>query len=179
MHEITNTMSDLKDKRVYILAQGLLKRNMVNGVLKKCSVTSECIEDLGRTNVSLDAATVQIVNEGPAAARGIVVGEEIEQETEDPSFTWANITQKYKVHSRDMSDLNVYLWVAQYWSSKCNTVPQFFGYDDSATWPLKGEYSKWKLAFFKSWWNLVDELKGINGTFKSALEDYMWNVDEF
>jgi hypothetical protein len=141
MHEITNTMSDSKDKRVYIIAQGLLKRNVVNGVLKKCSVTSEYIENLGRTNVSLDAATVQIVNEGPTAARGIVVDEEIEQETEDPSFTWANITRKYKARARDMSDLNLNLWVARYWSSKCNTVPQFLVMM-TQTWPLKEEYSK-------------------------------------
>ncbi len=56
---------------------------------------------------------------------------------------------------------------------------EFFGYDDTATWPLKKDYSKWKLTFFKPWWNSENELKGVDGMFKSALEDYMWNVDEF
>ncbi len=78
-----------------------------------------------------------------------------------------------------MTDLNLYLWVVRAWSSKCHTVPQFFGYDDTATWPLKEDYSKWKLTFFKPWQNSVNELKGVDGTFKSALEDYMWNIDEF
>jgi hypothetical protein len=109
MHKITNTMSDSKDKRVYILAQGLLKRNMVNGVLKKCSVTAEYIEDLARTNDTPAVATVRTVNEGPTTTRGIVVDDEIEQETSDPSFIWANITQKYKARSSDMTDLNLYL----------------------------------------------------------------------
>ena len=78
-----------------------------------------------------------------------------------------------------MTDLNLYLWVVRAWSSKCHMVPQVFGYDDTATWPLKEEYSKWKLTIFKPWRNSVNELKGDDGTFKSALEDYMWNIDEF
>jgi hypothetical protein len=85
-----------------------------------------------------------------------------------------------KACSSDMTDLNLYLGVAHAWSSKCDMVPQFFGYDDTATLTLKEEYSKWKLTFFKpSWFNSVNELKRGNGTFKSALEGHMWNVENF
>ena len=152
---------------------------MAGGVLKKCSVTAEYIEDWGRTNATPTVTTVRTVNDGPTAARGIVVDDEIEQETSDPSFTWANITQKYKACSSDMTDLNLYLWIVCAWLSKCHMVLQFFGYDDTATRLLKEEYSKWKLTFFKPWQKSVNELKGDKGTFESALEDYMWNVDEF
>jgi hypothetical protein len=43
---------------------------------KKCSVTAEYIENLGRTNNTPAVATVRTVNEGPTTARGIVVGDE-------------------------------------------------------------------------------------------------------
>ena len=58
-------------------------------------------------------------------------------------------------------------------------MPQFFGYDDTVAWPLKEDYSKCKLNFFKPWKNYIDQLKAEDGTFKTVLEDFMWNIEQF
>ena len=58
------------------------------------------------------------------------------------------------------------------WRKSKQTIPQFFGYDNSPTWPLKEEFSKWMLTFYKPWRKSVDELK-LNGSFSDGLVAYM------
>eukprot|EP00957_Ditylum_brightwellii_P067619 5132634-Ditylum_brightwellii.AAC.1 len=53
-------------------------------------------------------------------------------------------------------------------------VPQFTGYDQVATYPLKEDYSKWILTIFKPWRNDPESLK-VDGVFSKALELYIWN----
>ena len=174
MWNITNSLSEPKDKRVYMLAGGQLKRSMADGILKKCSVTSMNIEELGIYN--------SVPAQGPDAAPviGIAVDNEFQQNTsDDNSFTWSKITTKYKSRSIELSNVNLYLWTVHHWSKNNKTIPQFFGYDNSPTWPLKEEYSKWMLTFFKPWRTDINDLKAMDGTFKTALEEYMWEIPAF
>jgi len=111
---------------------------------------------------------------------GIAVDNEFQQNTsDDNSFTWSKITTKYKSRSIELSNANLYLWTVHHWSKNNKTIPQFFGYDNSPTWPLKEEYSKWMLTFFKPWRTDINDLKAMDGTFKTALEEYMWEIPAF
>ena len=58
-------------------------------------------------------------------------------------------------------------------------IPQFFGYNNHASWPMKEDFAKWNLTLFKPWRASEEELKGEYETFREALEEYMWNFDEF
>jgi hypothetical protein len=163
MNEITSTMSSPKDQQVYMLAGGLLKRS-VGGTLRKCSVTAEFIEDFA----------VGANEEGAAAAAGPAgIDEELESQ-EDSTFTWSNIVRRYKRRSPDLQYLNLYKWVAFHWS-KTMVVPQFFGYNNTASWPLKEDFCKWTLAIFKPWNQSIDELKAGDGSFSTTLLEYMWD----
>jgi hypothetical protein len=177
MAEITNNSTTSKDKSVFTLAGGLLKRNKSGGQLRKCSVSAININELG---TGLGVETSADATAGIAPAVGI--GEPDPQVTPNcPSFTWSNITSKYMCRSIELNHLNLYKFVVYHWDNKEGslTIPQFFGYDDTPTWPLKEEYSKWMLTFFKPWRASVDELKAEDGTFKTALELFMWDVPEF
>ena len=54
-------------------------------------------------------------------------------------------------------------------------IPQFFGYNNHPSWPLKEDYSKWMLTLYKPWRLHNDETKDNYQDFKSSLIDYMWN----
>lgn len=168
MSEISNTMSCPKDEVVYGLAGGLLKRSP--GALNlKCSVTAQFVERLGDSNQGTDG---DAVNEGG-------VQPEPNVEEEDNSFTWENISKKYKERPHEDHHLNVYKWVSTGWRKNKTVIPQFFGYNSNASWPMKEDFSKWNLTLFKPWTTSVEELKGEFETFRESLEDYMWNFDEF
>eukprot|EP00956_Cyclotella_meneghiniana_P014574 scaffold21883_cov60-Cyclotella_meneghiniana.AAC.2 len=168
MNEITNTMSCSKDEVVYQVGGGLYKRSP--GELKmKCSVTAQFVDRLGDNNEGNDTGQD---NDGG----GFV---EPEVEVEDKSFTWENISKRYKARPEEDNDLNVYKWVATRWRDKKRVIPQFFGYNNHASWPMKEDFAKWNLTLFKPWRASEDELKGEYETFREALEEYMWNFDEF
>ena len=180
MATLTSSSSEPKDKRVFLLAGGLLKRNRADGQL---SVSTMNINELGATTQRGCAGAG--VGTGGGAGAGVAPAVRISdpdpQDTPgDPSFTWSNITTKYKSRSSELNHYNLYRWIAYHWSKNGTlTIPQFFGYDDTPTWPLKEDYSKWKLTFFKPLRDYVDELKAEDGTFKTALEVFMWNVPDF
>ena len=108
--EITGGMSESKDKGVFLLAKGLLKRSLESAVTKKCSVSSEYIEHLGNiTNTAANANDGDATAAAPAAVAGVVVDQDEEEEqSEDASFTWSNITKKYIARSEDQQGMNLY-----------------------------------------------------------------------
>ena len=73
--------------------------------------------------------------------------------------------------------MNLYLYCAHHWNEGKVVIPQFFGFHDYPTWPLNEDYSKWTLVIFKPWRNSFDDLKHIDGTFASSLNDYMFHKD--
>ncbi len=171
MGNITNTLSEPKDKRVNMLAGGLLKRATADGHLKKISVTSINIDELSIYNSVPTNGTVA------APVVGIAVDHDVQQDTSDEnSFTWLKITTKYKSRSNDFQSLHVGCIPLV---KKNSTIPQFLGYDNCPTWPMKEEYSKRMLTFFKPQRYDINKLKAIDGTYKTALEEYMWEVPNF
>ncbi|KAL7537702.1 hypothetical protein ACHAXR_008006, partial [Thalassiosira sp. AJA248-18] len=151
MGEITNSMSVPKDQACFCLAGGKMTRNTIGSTFK-CSVNATDLSSLGATEAG-------------------------EGEAVDSSFTWDNVVRRYKTRPDATEDLNVYHWVAKCWRSNKRTPPQFFGYDNTPTWPLSETFSKWTLTLYRPWRQSPDETKANHESFKAALEDYLCQQD--
>ena len=73
----------------------------------------------------------------------------------------------------------MFTYTTKYWSKDGDIVCQFFGYNNTPTWPLSENYSKWTLILYKPWIKCTDELKADDGTFKKTLEDFMYDTKLF
>jgi hypothetical protein len=158
MSDVTKGSSVPRDQAGYILSSGKLKRSS-EGSTRKTSVTNIRLSEI--------AGAVAVV-EGDAS--DMVPPDE--EGNADKSFTWSNITDRYKKRPDDLEDENLYRYVVYHWKPGKETIPQFFGYPDRCSWPLREDYSQWMLTFFKPWRNDISELKGGYDTFKEALEEY-------
>ena len=145
MSEITNGMSITRDQSQYVLGGGKMKRSSI-GTPLKCSLNSMDLENF------VDDDCVNATKK---------------------KFNWENIKSAYKNCDNNLIDLNLYTFCVD-WKS-IPRPPQFFGFNDQATWPLKEDYAKWMIALFKPWKNSLEELKGEDGTYKSTLEFFMYS----
>jgi hypothetical protein len=164
MSEITKGSSVPRDLAEYVLSSGKLKRSS-HGSTSKCSVTNVKLSDIaGAVTTVIDGDDVVFDEEGDGSI--------------DTSFTWSNITSRYKKRPDEYEGLNLYRYVVYHWKSgDTMTIPQFFGYPGRCSWPLREDYSQWMLTFFKPWRNDINELKGGHSTFSAALEEYYLDTD--
>eukprot|EP00984_Skeletonema_dohrnii_P031047 scaffold23084_cov153-Skeletonema_dohrnii-CCMP3373.AAC.2 len=160
MNEVTKGSSFPRDQALFILSGGKLKR------CSYCSTSKCTVNNVKLSEISANATTA---GEG---IDGAEVGEAVGDDNTDNSFTWPNITKKYKNRPTDLEGLNLYKFVVFHWNQKKHTVPQFFGFPDHCTWPPKEEYSKWMLTFYKPWRHDVNSLKGEHESFAAALMEY-------
>ena len=153
MSEVTKGSSFPNDQAVFLLSGGKMKRCSSEST-SKCSVSNVKLSDVtGTSNENGDDGNA-VEGEG----LGLVEGAEQEGNT-DKSFTWKNITKRYKERPDEHSELNLYKWVVFYWKAGGKrTVPQFFGYYDRCSWPPTEEYSKWMLTFYKPWRESIDDV---------------------
>ena len=87
-----------------------------------------------------------------------------------------NVLHRYSNRDVTLNELNLYKFCAFHWNSKPDAIiPHFFGFRDVGTWPLKEEYSKFMLVIFKPWRTTCETLKHEDGTYSSALIDFMYN----
>ena len=78
-------------------------------------------------------------------------GTEGTNEERKNKFQWPNITKKYKERPANLQALNLFTYTTKYWSKDGDIVCQFFGYNNTPTWPLSENYSKWTLILYKPW----------------------------
>ena len=162
MHEVTKEMSVPRDETIYKLCGGKLVRTS-DETTSKCSVNETDIADIKKksnTDVTDGITTVDA---------------DINVSNEN-SFTWNRICKRYTSRDKQLENLNLYKFIVKCWKSKASTIPQFMGYDNKVSWPLREEYSKWQLTFFKPWRKSVDELK-VDGSYSKALVEYIANKE--
>ncbi len=145
MNEISKNMSVTRDQSQFLLGGGSLKRSSV-GTPLKCSVSSMDVSELAN------------------------------DERECPNnFQWHNIQKRYRERPIELEHENLYTYCALHWHTSGPKPIQFFGFHDKATWPLDETYAKWMLTFFKPWRENIDTLKGVDGTFVTTLEQFMYD----
>ena len=122
-------------------------------LIRLCSVSSIYLEDLARTTTDYSA-----------------------NDTDDNTsynFTFPKISNRYKKRSTDLENTNLYTFCAKHWySDGRKTVPQFFGYNDKATWASTKRYTRYTLILFKPW---RGDVKGESKTFADAFEQFMYD----
>ena len=149
MNEISAKRSVPADEAKYILAGGKVTSNTME--VRFCSVSEVRTEDLP---------------------------EQVTETYSKNSFTFAAILKAYKSKGQLLKDLNVYKYAAMHHgnASKGNPiVPAFMGFNDKPSWPLDEAYSRMMLLLFKPWNTSVEELRHNDGTFATALEEYMYD----
>ena len=91
-------------------------------------------------------------------------------------FTWVSIKQFYKKRPSNLSELSLFDCVVDYWSDAGSPWdPHVYGWHDKDTWPPTETYAKFNLVLFKPWCNSINDNKHEDGTFRTTLEDYMWD----
>lgn len=90
------------------------------------------------------------------------------------TFQWPTILKKYK-EQIGLKDCNIYTFCAKHWSKNKDRPPQFIVFHDRPSWPLTEDYSKWILPSYKPWSKSTEEIKHSDGTYKSTLEEDMYN----
>ena len=83
--------------------------------------------------------------------------------------------QNNTAQPQEFSTVNLYQYCSMYWHMNQVRPVQFYGYYNKPTWPLNESFSKWTLTLYKPWHKDIDELKAIDGTFKTSLEQYMYD----
>lgn len=162
MYEVTKEMSVPRDETIYKLCGGKLV----------------CTSDESTSKFSVNEREVV----GIKKKNGADISDEINTDDadakvdDDNSFTWQRICKRYMSRDKQSENMNLYKFIVYKWKSRALTIPQFMGYDNKVSWPLKEEYSKWQLTFFKPWRKSVDELK-LNGSYSNALMGYLTNEE--
>ena len=150
MNVITGGMTVTRDQSQFVLSGGLLKRSS-QGTPLKCSVTSVELDELGTNNTDENGDEIAGTN-----------------------FTWKNILLRYKARPQTEDNENIYEFCVHWY--RTSKVPQFYGFHDLATWPLRENYAQWMLTLYKPWRQSINELKGEDGTFASTLMEFMYDA---
>ena len=122
MYEVTNQMSITRDQSIYICASGRLVRNSF-GTPSKCSVNELPIKDIEtkKDDVGVDVGDNEVKSGN--------------------SFTWKKVLDQYKKRPASDNNLNLNNFVVFKWKPKKETIPQFFGFNNTPSWPLNENYS--------------------------------------
>ncbi len=153
MYEISSGMSMTRDQASFQLSGGCLTMG-TNDVILKCTVNSIPADRLG--------------------------------ESDSRGFQWHNVIKKYKQRGLPLDGLNMYQFIAWYWPSgdtrnDIPKVPQIFGFNNVATWPLKEDYSRMMITLYVPWRGDPNEHKkqfddnSGEPTFVEGLLYHMWN----
>ena len=150
-NEIIAQRSVTRDQTQYCLAGGQLRRT-TNGSTRKFSVNEIEIQSIKKDDKDDDTK-------------------------ESKDYSWQGIEAGYKKYAQSTKPISLYEYIAYVHHGKKNVIeiPHALGYDYYPSWPLKEEYSKWQLTFYKPWNKSIDELRHKDGTFASALEEFMFD----
>ena len=138
MNQISGSISISRDQSQFMLSGGKLKHNSA-GTPRKCSVSSIPVDFLVDNN------------EAPAQR-----------------FEWTNIKHRYIAREDELEQINLYTYCCKHWNQNDKRPVQFFGYDDTVSWPMTETFSEWMLTFYHPWRD-IEDLKS-DGSFRTKLE---------
>lgn len=97
--------------------------------------------------------------------------EDLTEDGNTSSWSFDSLKKRY-AKRENWLDVNLYKWVALY-SGKNEIAPNFFGYFDRPTLPLKEDWSKTMLIIYKPWHCNIKNLKGKHSTYVEALLEFL------
>eukprot|EP00957_Ditylum_brightwellii_P206307 15347763-Ditylum_brightwellii.AAC.1 len=121
MNTFTKSTSISRDEASYKLGGGLYKQ--MSMPVKKCSVSRVHLDD---------------INENVRNKNGDVNS----SKSKEHRLIWSDVVKQYKKHNSNDEDMNVYKFIVKCMFPKEFFAPQFIGFDQVGTNPLKEEYSK-------------------------------------